>query len=123
MDALRSHRATSRKDAFSAQCVRAFAALQHSASSRERFTGSVLFGDRKVQIQECSPGRLNARRSALLGIGFYLGAETLRRVLCFLRNRWRSRWTTRKSFAPNPARGLSISRKGIPNPAVVPPVR
>ena len=45
----------------------------------ERFTGSTLFGDRKIQIQVCSPGRLNARRSALLGIGFYLGSDTLRR--------------------------------------------
>jgi hypothetical protein len=48
----------------------------------ERFTGSALFGDRKVQIQVCSPGRLNARRSALLGIGFYLGSDTLRRYAC-----------------------------------------
>jgi hypothetical protein len=30
-------------------------------------------------IQVCSPGRLGARRSALLAIGFYLGSDTLRR--------------------------------------------
>jgi hypothetical protein len=44
-----------------------------------RFTGSPLFGNRSVQIQVCSPGRLNLRRSALLAIGFYLGSDTLRR--------------------------------------------
>jgi hypothetical protein len=48
----------------------------------ERFTGSALFGNRKVQIQVCSPGRLDARRSALLAIGFYLGSDTLRRFTC-----------------------------------------
>ena len=45
----------------------------------ERFTGSSLFGNQKIQIQVCSPGRLDARRSALLAIGFYLGSDTLRR--------------------------------------------
>jgi hypothetical protein len=45
----------------------------------ERFIGCALFGNRKIQIQVCSPGRLDARRSALLGIGFYLGSDTLRR--------------------------------------------
>src|SRR5262249_21185630 len=48
----------------------------------ERFTGSALFGDRKIQIQVCSLGRLNSRRSALLAIGFYLGSDTLRRYAC-----------------------------------------
>jgi hypothetical protein len=48
----------------------------------ERFTGSALFGNRKVQIQVCSPGRLDARHSALLAIGFYLGSDTLRRFTC-----------------------------------------
>jgi hypothetical protein len=48
----------------------------------ERFTGSALFGNRKVQIQVCSPGRLDARRSALLAIGFYLESDTLRRFTC-----------------------------------------
>jgi hypothetical protein len=45
----------------------------------ERFVGCPLFGNRKIQIQVCSPGRLDASRSALLGIGFYLGSDTLRR--------------------------------------------
>jgi hypothetical protein len=45
----------------------------------ERFTGSSLFANQKIQIQVCSPGRLDARRSALLAIGFYLGSDTLRR--------------------------------------------
>src|SRR6476646_10385302 len=45
----------------------------------ECFTGSALFANQKIQIQVCSPGRLNARRSALLAIGFYLGSDTLRR--------------------------------------------
>ena len=48
----------------------------------ERFTGSALFGNRKIQIQVCSPGRLDPRRSALLAIGFYLGSDTLRRYTC-----------------------------------------
>jgi hypothetical protein len=45
----------------------------------EQFTSCVLFGNRKIQVQVCSPGRLNARRSAILAIGFYLGSDTLRR--------------------------------------------
>jgi hypothetical protein len=44
----------------------------------ESFTGSALFGNRRIQIQVCSPGRLDARRSALLAIAFYLGSDTLR---------------------------------------------
>jgi hypothetical protein len=46
----------------------------------ERITGCALFGNRKIQV--CSPGRLDARRSALLAIGFYLGSDTLRRYSC-----------------------------------------
>ena len=45
----------------------------------EHFTRSALFGNRKIQLQVCSPGRIDARRSALLAIGFYLGSDTLRR--------------------------------------------
>src|SRR3984893_8661234 len=45
----------------------------------EYFIGSALFSNPEVQIQVCSPGRLGARRSALLAIGFYLGSDTLRR--------------------------------------------
>jgi hypothetical protein len=45
----------------------------------EHFIGSALFGNPEIQIQVCSPGRLDARRSALLAIGFYLGSDTLRR--------------------------------------------
>ena len=45
----------------------------------EHFTGSTLFSNPQIQIQVCSPGRLDARRSALLAIGFYLGSDTLRR--------------------------------------------
>ena len=48
----------------------------------ERFIGCALFGNRKIQLQVCSPGRLDARRSALLAIGFYLGSDTLRRYAC-----------------------------------------
>src|SRR5215207_7346819 len=48
----------------------------------EHFIGSALFGNRKIQIQVCSPGRLSLRRSALLAIGFYLGSDTLRRYTC-----------------------------------------
>src|SRR5271165_3939264 len=45
----------------------------------EHFVGSALFSNPEIQIQVCSPGRLDARRSALLAIGFYLGSDTLRR--------------------------------------------
>jgi hypothetical protein len=45
----------------------------------EQFIGSTLFSNPHIQIQVCSPGRLDARRSALLAIGFYLGSDTLRR--------------------------------------------
>jgi hypothetical protein len=45
----------------------------------EHFIGSALFSNSEIQIQVCSPGRLDARRSALLAIGFYLGSDTLRR--------------------------------------------
>src|SRR5215469_14438640 len=45
----------------------------------EHFIGSALFSNPKIQIQVCSPGRLDPHRSALLAIGFYLGSDTLRR--------------------------------------------
>jgi hypothetical protein len=45
----------------------------------EQFIGWPIFGNRQIQIQVCSPGRLSARASALLGIAFYLGSDTLRR--------------------------------------------
>jgi hypothetical protein len=45
----------------------------------EQFIGSTIFGNRKIQLQLCSPGRLSPRASALLGIAFYLGSDTLRR--------------------------------------------
>ena len=44
-----------------------------------QFVGSELFNSREIQFQVCSPGRLDARRAALLAIGFYLGSDTLRR--------------------------------------------
>ena len=45
----------------------------------EQFIGSPIFGNRLIQLQLCSPARLSARASALLGISFYLGSDTLRR--------------------------------------------
>ena len=45
----------------------------------ERFIGSPIFNNPKIQLQLCSPGRLSARGTAVLGIGFYLGSDTLRR--------------------------------------------
>jgi hypothetical protein len=45
----------------------------------EHFIETTLFGNPEIQIQVCSPGRLSARRSALLAIGFYIGSDTLRR--------------------------------------------
>jgi len=45
----------------------------------ETFIGSSIFGNPRIQLQICSPGRLSAHASALLAIGFYLGSDTLRR--------------------------------------------
>jgi hypothetical protein len=45
----------------------------------EQFIGAPIFGNRQIQLQLCSPGRLSPRASALLGISFYLGSDTLRR--------------------------------------------
>lgn len=45
----------------------------------EAAIGSKLFNNRQIQIQVCSPGRLNARYAALLSVGFYLGSDFLRR--------------------------------------------
>jgi hypothetical protein len=39
----------------------------------EEFIGAKLFNNPEIQLQVCSPGRLDPRRSALLAIGFYLG--------------------------------------------------
>jgi hypothetical protein len=55
--------------------VRRYSCLSVSST----LSGSALFSNREIQIQVCSPGRLDARRSALLAIGFYLGSDTLRR--------------------------------------------
>lgn len=43
------------------------------------YVGESLFGNPNVQLQVCSPGRLDAQRSALHAILFYLGSDTLRR--------------------------------------------
>jgi hypothetical protein len=51
----------------------------HLIECIEQFIGSPIFGNREIQLQLCSPGRLSPRASALLGIGFYLGSDTLRR--------------------------------------------
>jgi hypothetical protein len=51
----------------------------HLIEGIEQFTGQPIFGNPQIQLQLCSPGRLSARASALLGIGFYLGSDTLRR--------------------------------------------
>src|SRR5207244_11829831 len=47
--------------------------------SRRLHETTALFSNPQIQLQVCSPGRLGARRSALLAIGFYLGSDTLRR--------------------------------------------
>ncbi len=45
----------------------------------EQYIGSPVFANGQIQLQLCSPGRLSPRASALLGIAFYLGSDTLRR--------------------------------------------
>jgi hypothetical protein len=44
----------------------------------EQYTGCQMFNNRNIQLQVCSPGRLNSRNAALHAIGFYLGSDTLR---------------------------------------------
>jgi hypothetical protein len=62
--------------------------------SIEEFIGSPIFGNRDIQLQLCSPGRLSPRSSALLAIGFYLGSDTLRRYTqADLRTTFVSHWT------------------------------
>src|SRR5215467_12172153 len=51
----------------------------HLLECIETFIGSPVFSNPEIQIQVCSPGRLDPHRSALLAIGFYLGSDTLRR--------------------------------------------
>ena len=65
----------------------------HLIEGLERFTRSPIFGNRNIQLQLCSPGRLSARGAALLGIGFYLGSDTLRRYTqADLRTTFESHW-------------------------------
>ena len=51
----------------------------HLLECIEQFIGSRVFSNRQIQLQLCSPGRLSSQASALLGISFYLGSDTLRR--------------------------------------------
>ena len=44
----------------------------------EQYTGCPLFNNRNIQLQVCSPGRLNRRNAALHAVGFYLSSDTLR---------------------------------------------
>ena len=44
----------------------------------EQYTGCRMLGNPSVQLQVCSPGRLNPRYAALHAIGFYLSSDTLR---------------------------------------------
>jgi hypothetical protein len=44
----------------------------------EKYTGCRIFSNPNIQLQICSPGRLNARYAAILAIGFYLSSDTLR---------------------------------------------
>ncbi len=46
----------------------------------EQFCRAKIFGSPYVQIQVCSPGRFDSRRSAMLGIGFYLGSDKIRKL-------------------------------------------
>lgn len=48
--------------------------------SIERFTGASIFGNPELQLQVCTPQRLNARDCAILGTLFYLCSDTIRRL-------------------------------------------
>lgn len=47
--------------------------------SIERFTGATIFGNPELQLQVCTPHRLDARGCAILGVLFYLCSDTIRR--------------------------------------------
>lgn len=47
----------------------------------ESYTGLQVFGNKLVQLQVCSPGRLDRVRTALLGASFYLGSGLLRKYV------------------------------------------
>ena len=51
----------------------------HLVECIEQYIGAPVFANSQIQLQLCSPGRLSARASALLGVAFYLGSDTLRR--------------------------------------------
>jgi hypothetical protein len=44
----------------------------------EQYTRCRIFNNPNIQLQVCSPGRLDQRYAALHAIGFYLGSDTLR---------------------------------------------
>ena len=44
----------------------------------EQYTGCRVFNNPNIQLQVCSPGRLDCRSAALHAIGFYLSSDTLR---------------------------------------------
>lgn len=44
-----------------------------------KFTGEKIFGNDNFLVQICSAGRLHPHRAALLGVGFYLGSDKIRR--------------------------------------------
>ncbi len=44
----------------------------------EQYTRCRVFNNPNIQLQVCSPGRLNRRNAALHAIGFYLSSDTLR---------------------------------------------
>ncbi len=67
----------------------------------ERYTGCAIFGNPFMQLQICSPGRLDGRRAALLAVGFYLGSDTLRRY-------HESQFTTTVSYDNHYKRGTRI---------------
>lgn len=67
----------------------------------ERYTGCAIFGNPSMQLQVCSPGRLDARRAAMLAVAFYLGSDTLRRYN-------ESQFTTTVSYDDRYKRGTRI---------------
>lgn len=44
----------------------------------EQYSGCRMFNNPNIQLQVCSPGRLQRRNAALHAIGFYLSSDTLR---------------------------------------------
>lgn len=74
----------------------------------ERTVGIALFNNPQIQIQVCSPGRIDKENSAILAMCFYLGSDVLRRYDLDQFETTFSRHRQRISSLPDLSRGKRI---------------